>query len=74
MKIQEDKFNYIYNKYSNNLYNIAYGYTRNYDEAIDIVQNVFLKLLNSKKEFKTYEDCFYFLIRVTINESIVFLR
>lgn len=74
MKIQEDKFNYIYNKYSNNLYNIAYGYTRNYDDAIDIVQNVFLKLLNSKKEFKTYEDCFYFLIRVTINESIEFLR
>lgn len=74
MKIQEENFNYIYNKYANNLYNIAYGYTRNYDDAIDIVQNVYLKLLRCNKDFKTFDDCFYFLIRMTINESIELLR
>ena len=74
MKIQEENFNYIYNKYANNLYNIAYGYTRNYDDAIDVVQNVYLKLLRCNKDFKTFDDCFYFLIRMTINESIELLR
>ncbi len=74
MKIQEENFDYVYNEYSNNLYNIAYGYTRSYDDAIDIVQTVYLKLLKCDKDFKTFKDCFYFLIRMTINESIEYLR
>ena len=45
MKISEQQFNFVYTEYSKELYNIAYGYTKNKDDSIDITQNVFVKLL-----------------------------
>lgn len=74
MKISEQQFNFVYTEYSKELYNIAYGYTKNKDDSIDITQNVFVKLLESKKDFKSNEDIKYFLIRVVINESINFIK
>ena len=69
MKISEQQFNFVYTEYSKELYNIAYGYTKNKDDSIDITQNVFVKLLESKKDFKSNEDIKYFLIRVVINDK-----
>ena len=54
--------------------NISFGYTRNKDDSFDIIQNVFYKLFNSNKQFKTDNDEKYWMIRVTINESLDLLR
>ena len=35
---------------------------------------MYLKLLRSNKEFGKFEECFYYLIRMTINESIDLIR
>lgn len=70
MKISEEKFNIIYDEYSQELFNIAYGYSRNKDDSNDIVQNVFMKFIQLNKEFKTSDDMKYYLVRMTINESI----
>ena len=74
MKISEKQFDYVYNEYAKELYNIAYGYTRNRDDSIDILQNAYVVLLESNKKFESNEHIKYFLIRVTINESLDLLK
>ena len=72
--LSREEFDIKYNKYSQELMNISYGYTKNRDDSFDVVQNVFYKLFNSNKSFKTDNDEKYWLIRVTINESLDVLR
>ena len=74
MKILEKQFDYVYNEYAKELYNIAYGFTRNRDDSIDIMQNSYVVLLESNKKFESNEHIKYFLIRVTINESLDLLK
>ena len=74
MKISEKQFDYVYNEYAKELYNIAYGYTRNRDDSIDIMQNAYVVLLESNKKFESNEHIKYFLIRVTINKSLDLLK
>lgn len=74
MKILESQFEFIYNEYAKEIFNIAFGYTKNKEDAKDIVQNSFLKLLESSKDFKTYTDIKYYLIRIAINESINLIK
>ncbi len=56
-------------KYSNMVYRIAYNYCKNREDAEDIVQNTYLKLLNYHKGFDNDDIIKRWLIRVTINES-----
>ena len=73
MKISEKQFDYAYQEYAKELLHIAYGYTRNKEDSIDIMQNAYVALLESNKKFESNEHIKYFLIRVTINKSINFL-
>ena len=54
-------------KYSDMVYRLAYSYTNSKYESDEIYQEVFLKYLQSKKEFKNEEHKKAWLIRVTIN-------
>lgn len=68
MKISQEQFDYVYEEYAKELLQIAYGYTKNKEDSIDIMQNAYVALLESNEHIK------YFLIRVTINESINFVK
>ena len=72
--ISKAKFDEKFNIYSQELMNISYGYTKDRDDSFDIIQNVFLKLFDTNKQFKNQNEEKYWLIRVTINESKDFLR
>ena len=72
--ISKEEFEIKYRLYSQELMNISYGYTKNKDDSLDVIQNVFSKFFNINKSFKTTNDEKYWLIRVTINESKDFLR
>ena len=72
--ISKEEFEIKYRLYSQELMNISYGYTKNKDDSLDVIQNVFSKFFNINKSFKTPNDEKYWLIRVTINESKDFLR
>lgn len=74
MAITEEQFEKKYNLYAQELMNISYGYTRNKDDALDVMQNVFFKFFNCEKNFLTENDEKYWLIRVTINECKDLLR
>lgn len=73
-KISKEKFEEKYKLYSQELMNISFGYTRNKDDSLDVIQNVFFKFFNCNKIFPTLNDEKYWLIRTTINESKDLLR
>lgn len=72
--LTEEQFEEKYNLYSQELMNISYGYTKNRDDSLDIIQNVFYKLFNNKIVFPSLVDEKRWLIRVTINECKDLLR
>ncbi len=64
----------LYKKYYNLVYNIAFSVLKNYENAEDIAQNVFVKIGNLEQEKlpKNYEASW--LYTVTKNECISFIR
>lgn len=59
----------IVHKYIDTVYRIALAQSHSKVDAEDIVQEVFLKLLTSDKDFESEEHIKAWLIRVTINSS-----
>lgn len=65
----EDQIDYVLMKYSNMVYRLALSRTKNIADAEDIVQEVFLRLVNKKPHFENEEHRKAWLIRVTLNCS-----
>lgn len=65
----DDQINEVLTRYSNMVYRLALSRTKNISDAEDILQEVFLKLLNKKPEFESEDHRKAWLIRVTVNCS-----
>ncbi len=61
-------------KYGNSVLKTAYIYLRDRDKADDIYQEVFIKLYTHKVQFESNEHLKAWLLRVTINASINYLK
>ncbi len=61
-------------RYHNTVFRLAYSYVRNREDAEDICQEAFVKLLDCREEFPSDEDCKRWLMRVVINLSKNLLR
>ena len=57
------------NKYSNMVFRLAFARTKNNHDANDIMQEVFLRYMKNKKEFKDEDHKKAWLIKTTINCS-----
>jgi RNA polymerase sigma-70 factor (ECF subfamily) len=60
----------IFDKYHKKVYRIAYGVVRQREEALDIVQEVFIKLFRSIKNFKGRSQFYTYLYRMVMNTAI----
>lgn len=60
----------IYDKYHAKVYRIAYGVVRQREDALDIVQEVFIKLFRSIKNFKGRSQFYTYLYRMAMNTAI----
>jgi len=60
----------IFDKYHKKVYGIAYGVVRQREEALDVVQEVFLKLFRSIKNFKGRSHFYTYLYRMVMNTAI----
>jgi RNA polymerase sigma-70 factor (ECF subfamily) len=60
----------IFDKYHKKVYRIAYGVVRQREEALDIVQEVFIKLFHTIKNFKGRSRFYTYLYRMTMNTAI----
>lgn len=72
--MNKESFKEKYDLYSQELMNISYGYTKNKDDSLDIIQTVFYKLFITDKVFESNDDEKYYLIRLTINECKDLIR
>lgn len=70
----EQQFTDLVNKYINTVFRVALNYLKNPDDAEDVMQNVFEKLLCQTKPFEGDAHIRYWLIHVTINECRYILR
>jgi RNA polymerase sigma-70 factor (ECF subfamily) len=60
----------IFDKYHKKVYRIAYGVVRQKEEALDVVQEVFIKLFRSIKNFKGRSHFYTYLYRMVMNTAI----
>ena len=60
----------IFDKYHKKVYSIAYGVVRQREEALDIVQEVFIKLFRSIKDFRGRSQFYTYLYRMVMNTAI----
>lgn len=74
MNLSEQEFEKKYYMYKDTIYNIAFTYVHNESDASDIIQDVFMKYLKSNKSFPSNDDEKYWLIRVTINTCLSFIK
>lgn len=69
-----DSFEHSVNRNNKRLFSIALSYTKNHDDAEDILQNTFLKLWRNKTPFENDEHIDKWLTRVCINECKNYIK
>ncbi len=67
--MEQSEYIRVVNTYGNTVYRIAFSYCRNASNSEDIVQNVYIKLFQTKTEFTDEEHMRKWLIRVAANEA-----
>ncbi len=70
----KDDLEQIIDKYSKMLLRIAYTYLKNTYDSEEIVQEVYIRLMTKKPKFTSGEHEKAWLIKVTINISINYLK
>lgn len=66
----QDALKEIYDQYHKKVYRIAYGVVRQREDALDIVQEVFIKLFRSIRNFKGESKFYTYLYRMVVNTAI----
>ena len=69
-KAQEE----VYNRYRDKVYRVAYGVVRHREDALEIVQDVFVKLFRTIESFKGKSRFYTFIYRITMNTAIDHVR
>lgn len=64
----------VFDLYNKKVYRVAYGVLRHREEALDIVQEVFIKLFRSIKNFKGKSRLSTYLYRMAVNTAIDHVR
>ncbi|MFA5157025.1 MAG: sigma-70 family RNA polymerase sigma factor [Candidatus Omnitrophota bacterium] len=69
IKIEE-----IFKNYKNKIYGLALSITRNQTDAEDVVQSVFVKIIDNIKELKNREYLSTWIYKIAYNEALMYLR
>jgi RNA polymerase sigma-70 factor (ECF subfamily) len=73
-KGDESAFEELVRKYQQKVYAIAYGISHSRQDALDISQEVFIKIYKKLKDFRGASSFYTWLYRITTNLSIDFQR
>jgi len=64
----------VLNMYNKKLYFTAYRFVNNRESAEDVVQEVWLKFFKNIKSFRSESSLYTYLYRITVNESLRWLK
>ncbi|HIE05272.1 MAG TPA: RNA polymerase sigma factor [bacterium (Candidatus Stahlbacteria)] len=70
----ESAFEEIFTRYRERVYAICYRYTRNYDDAQDLCQEIFIKFFRKAGSFDGRSSFFTWFYRLIVNHCISFKR
>ena len=73
-KTQNKAFQTLLSSYQKPLYNHIRNIVLNHDDADDVLQNTFVKVFRSLKDFKGESKLFSWIYRIATNEAITFLN
>ena len=73
-KTQNKAFEALLATYQKPLYNHIRNIVLNHDDADDVLQNTFVKVFRSLKDFKGESKLFSWIYRIATNEAITFLN
>ena len=65
-----DSFERLLLRYERSIFNAAYRILRDYEDAKDVTQNVFLKAFQNLEHFNAKHRFFSWIYRIALNESI----
>jgi RNA polymerase sigma-70 factor (ECF subfamily) len=74
LKANRKAFETLVDRYQNVVFNVAYRMVGDFDQAEDIAQTVFIKAFENLPNFNPKHKFFSWLYRITINESLNFLK
>jgi RNA polymerase sigma-70 factor, ECF subfamily len=64
----------IYRTYKDSVYRICLRYTKNSDDALDLMQDTFIKVFKSFRGFNNKSELFTWVYRIAANTCIDYLR
>lgn len=64
----------LYERYKKYVYTIAYHYTSNKEDALDLTQDVFVSIFKSLDQFKVEFSLLPWVKKITINKCLNYLR
>ena len=67
-------FEFLFEKYREKVFRIAHRFVRNKEDALEVVQDVFLNVHTGISRFKTDSKFFTWLYRIAVNRAIDFTR
>jgi RNA polymerase sigma-70 factor (ECF subfamily) len=67
-------FEFLFDKYRDRVFGVAYRFLRHKDDALEVTQEVFLRVYQGLARFKTESKFFTWLYRITVNKAIDYLR
>lgn len=69
-----DAFEHLFNKYYKKIYHFAKGYLKNEEDAEDLLQEVFAKVWESRKDIKEHLSFNSFIYTITYHAILKFFR
>src|SRR5690606_12045103 len=69
-----DAFRTLVERYQRRLFSVAYGMVRNKEDAMDVVQDAFIKVHRHISNFQGSSSFYTWAYRITVNLCIDFLR
>lgn len=76
-RLQEDDitaFNAIFNRYSSKLYNFSYGYLKSKEETEELVQEIFTKIWETRRNLKSEYSFESYLFTIAFNQIKKYFR
>ena len=73
-KGDQEALKVIFDRYREKVYRVAYGVVRHREDALDIVQEVFVKLYRSIGNYRGRSSFYTYIYRMAMNTAIDFAR
>jgi RNA polymerase sigma-70 factor (ECF subfamily) len=70
----EDALEQLYNEYADIVFNTLLSYTKNTEDAEELLQDVFVTIYNSASSFEKNSSISTWIYRVAVNKALDFLR